>query len=151
MSSGLVRESVDIAATPEQVWSYVVDWPRQSEWIPATRVWGVTEGAGVGAQIEAWTGRGRFGYLDTMTITAWDPPRRCEVLHTGRLLRGEGGFVVAPAGPGRARFEWWERFALPGGPAGRLTWPLARPVLSMGVRRALHSLRQAVEAPSASR
>ncbi|MDQ4084920.1 MAG: SRPBCC family protein [Actinomycetota bacterium] len=145
MSSVLVRESVVVAGTPEQVWSFVVDWPRQSEWIPATKVWGVTEGAGVGAQIEAWTGKGRFGYLDTMTITAWDPPHRCEVLHTGRMLRGEGGFVVAPAGSGRARLEWWERFTMPGGLLGRLLRPLARPVLRVGVRLALRSLQRGVE------
>jgi carbon monoxide dehydrogenase subunit G len=149
MSSVLVREAVTVAATPEQVWSFVVDWPRQSDWIPATRVWGVTEGAGVGARIEAWTGLGRFGYLDTMTITAWDPPHRCEVLHTGRMMSGEGGFVVAPAGPEHSRFEWWERFNLPGGPAGRLLAPMAAPVLRLGVRRAVHSLRRGVESAAA--
>jgi carbon monoxide dehydrogenase subunit G len=145
VSSVLVRETIDIAATPEQVWAFVVDWPRQSEWIPATKVWGVTEGTGVGAQIEAWTGRGRFGYLDTMTITAWEPPRRCEVLHTGKMMRGEGGFVVAPAGPGRARLEWWERFTMPGGPLGRLLALPARPLLRGGVRLALRSLKRGVE------
>jgi len=153
MSSALIRETVDIDAGPDRVWAFVVDWPRQTDWIPRTRVWGVTEGAGVGAQVEAWTGFGRFGYLDTMTITGWDPPRRCEVLHTGRMLRGEGGFVVAPAGPDRTRFEWWERFQMPGGSAGRLLWPLARPVLRAGVRRALHSLKHGVESrtrPSAT-
>src|SRR3990170_1545794 len=145
MSSVLVRESIDIAETPERVWAFVVDWPRQSEWIPATKVWGVTEGAGVGAQIEAWTGKGRFGYLDTMTITGWDPPHRCEVLHTGRMMRGEGGFVVGAAGPGRSRLEWWERFTMPGGPLGRLLRPLARPVLRRGVRLALRSLQRGIE------
>jgi hypothetical protein len=146
MSTGTVREVVDVDAPPELVWSYVVDWPRQSEWIPATRVWGVAEGAGVGAQVEAWTGFGRFGYLDTMTITAWDPPRRCEVLHTGRLLRGEGGFVVVPRGAAGSRFEWWERFALPGGRLGGLAWPAARPAVRMGIRTALRRLKLDVEA-----
>jgi hypothetical protein len=144
MSTGLVREVIDIDARPERVWAHVVDWPRQGQWIPATRVWGVAEGSGVGTQIEAWTGFGRFGYLDTMTVTAWDPPRRCEVLHTGRLLRGEGGFVVAPHGSG-ARIEWWERFTLPAGPLGGLVWPAARPVVRMGIRRALHSLKRGAE------
>lgn len=145
MSTGLVREAVDIAAPAERVWSYVADWRRQTEWIPATRVWGVAEGSGVGTQIEAWTGFGRVGYLDTMTITAWDPPQRCEVLHTGRLLRGEGGFVVVPRGADGARLEWWERFVLPAGPLGRLAWPLARPVVRMALRRALRSVRTGVE------
>jgi Polyketide cyclase / dehydrase and lipid transport len=151
MSAGLVREVVDIDAPPELVWSRVADWPRQGEWIPATRVWGVTEGSGVGTQIEAWTGFGRFGYLDTMTITAYDPPRRCEVLHTGRLLRGEGGFVVAPQGEDRSRLEWWERFGLPAGPVGGLLWPAARPVVRAGIRYALRSLKREAEAAAARR
>jgi hypothetical protein len=149
MSSGVVREAVEINAPAERVWARVVDWPRQTEWIPATRVWGVTEGAGVGTEVEAWTGFGRFGYLDTMTITAWDPPRRCEVLHTGRMVRGEGGFVVTPLSDDRARIEWWERFDLPAGPAGGAAWPAMRPVARAAIRRALHSLRRAVESGGA--
>ncbi|HWL99885.1 MAG TPA: SRPBCC family protein [Nocardioidaceae bacterium] len=145
MSSGFVRETVDIAAPPERVWDRVVDWPRQSEWIPATRVRSVTEGTGIGTQIEARTGVGRLSLLDTMTVTAWDPPRRCEVLHTGRVLRGEAGFVVTPLVDHGARLEWWERFDLPAGPAGRLAWPAARQVVQLGLRRALRSLRQSAE------
>ena len=145
MSTRLFREVVDIDASAERVWSYVVDWPRQSDWIPATKVWGVGRGAGVGAQIEAWTSVGRIGYLDTMTITAWEPPHRCEVLHTGRVLRGEGGFVVSARGSDAARLEWWERLVLPGGPVGALMWPALRPAARLGVRRALYALKRGVE------
>jgi hypothetical protein len=146
VSTALVREVVDIDAPAERVWAYVVDWPRQSDWIPATRVWAVDEGAGVGARVEAWTSLGRVGFLDTMTITAWDPPHRCEVLHTGRVIRGEGGFVVAARGDDAARLEWWERLVLPAGPVGGLTWPLLRPVVGLGIRRALGTLKQGAEA-----
>jgi carbon monoxide dehydrogenase subunit G len=145
VSSGFVRETVDIDASPARVWDHVVDWPRQSEWIPATRVRGVTDGTGIGTQIEAFTGVGPFGLRDTMTVTAWDPPHRCEVLHTGRVLRGEAGFVVTPRGDDGTRLEWWERFDLPAGPAGRLAWPAARPAVQLGIRRALQALRRSVE------
>jgi hypothetical protein len=145
VSSGFVCEAVDIDAPPERVWDRVVDWPRQSEWIPATRVRAVTEGTGIGMQIEARTGVGRLCLVDTMTVTAWEPPWRCEVLHTGRVLRGEAGFVVTPLVDHGARLEWWERFDLPAGPAGRLAWPAARPVVRLGLRRALQSLRQSAE------
>ena len=145
MSSGFVRETVDIDASPARVWDQVVDWPRQSEWIPATQVRGVTDGTGIGTQIEAFTGVGRLGLLDTMTVTAWDPPHRCEVLHTGRVLRGEAAFVVTSRGDDGARLEWWERLDLPAGPVGRLAWPAVRLVVQLGLRRALESLKRSVE------
>jgi carbon monoxide dehydrogenase subunit G len=145
MSTGFVEATIDIDAPPERVWSLVVDWPRQSEWIPATQVRGDAAGSGLGTRIEAWTGLRRVGVLDPMTITAWDPPRRCEVLHTGRWLRGEGGFVVEPLGPGRARLSWWERFVLPAGPVGRLAWAAARPVVRLGLRRALAAVKRGAQ------
>lgn len=145
MSAVMIQETVDIEAPVEQVWGYLVDWPRQSDWIPATHVWGVDEGAGIGTQIEAWSGLGRVGFLDTMTITAWDPPHRCEVLHTGRVMRGEGGFVLAPRGADGSRLDWWERLRVPGGAAGPLVAPLVGPLSRQMIRRALGNLKRGVE------
>lgn len=145
MSTGFVREHVDIDAPPQRVWSHVVDWPRQSSWVPATRVWCLDDGVGIGAQIRGWTGVGRVGFLDEMTVTAWDPPWRCEVLHTGRLVRGEGGFVVSAHGADGARCEWWERFRLPGGAPAAWAWPAVRPAVRAGLRRALLALKRDVE------
>ena len=148
MSTVMIQESVDIDAPLERVWAYLTDWPRQSDWIPGTHVWGVDEAGGVGTRIEAWSGLGRVGFLDTMTITAWEPPHRCEVLHTGRVLRGEGGFVLAPRGADGSRLQWWERLRLPAGPAGALAAPLARPLSQQMIRRALGNLRRGVETGS---
>ena len=52
------------------------------------------------------------GFTDTMVITEWDPPRRCTVTHTGRIVRGEGVFEVLPRG-GRREFRWTERICCP--------------------------------------
>lgn len=145
MSGRTVREVVDIDAPARQVWDHVVDWGRQGDWIPGTRVRTIGAGAGVGARIEAWTGLGGLGVTDTMTITAWDPPHRCEVLHTGRLVRGEGGFVVVPKGIDRARFEWWECLVLPAGPVGSLAWRALGPAVRLTVRRSLGTLKHLVE------
>jgi len=64
-----------------------------------------------------------------MVITVWDPPRRCVVRHTGRIVRGLGIFGVAPSGQ-RTEFRWDRRLQLPWSLSGRLgRWtvaPLAR-------------------------
>ena len=60
-------------------------------------------GRGRGETIEAFTGVGRFGFLDRMTIIVWEPPRRAVVRHTGRVVRGSGAFEVTRAAPERSR------------------------------------------------
>ena len=144
--TGLLRERVVLDAAAQTVWDHVVDWGAQSEWIPLTRARAVAgDGRGVGALVEARTGLGPVGFLDTMTITHWDPPRRCELLHTGRVVRGDGGFEVTPLGPLRCELYWWERFAVPGGPLGALGWQLLAPTAGVGLRATLHRFRRRVE------
>ncbi len=133
-----VRLEVDVEAPVEQTWRAATDWDRQGEWMLGTRVRGTALGGqGVGGGIEAFTGLGRLGFLDTMQVTAWDPPYRCEVLHTGRLVRGTGLFEVRDLGDGRSAFVWSEQLDLPLGALGRLGWPLVRPLFLAGVRRSL--------------
>ena len=87
--SHVIAVDVIIDAPPQTVWAAVTDWPRQSEWMLGTTVRATDlGGVGVGGGVEAFTGVGRLGVLDTMVITEWDPPRRCVVLHTGRLVQG---------------------------------------------------------------
>ena len=99
-----IASQVTVDAGPERVWRAAVDRPRQREWIRATRVRG---GHGAGAEVTGWTGIGPLGFTDPMVITEWDPPRRCVVTHTGRVVRGTGIFGVSPAGTG-SRFAWIE-------------------------------------------
>ena len=98
-----------VRAAPERVWQVAMDWSRQGEWIPATRVHG---GTGVGAQVVARTAVGPVGFTDTMIITEWDPPRRCVVRHTGKVVRGSGIFEVIPDGE-LTEFRWTEVVELP--------------------------------------
>lgn len=129
----LVR-AVDVPAPVEATWAAAVDWAGQGSWMVGTRVWPTAgDGHGLGSQLAAFTGAGRIGVLDTMTITGWDPPRRCEVRHTGRWIRGAGAFEVLPLGDNRSRFVWSEWLELPGGLAGQAGWALLRPVASAGI------------------
>jgi len=138
-----ISESIDIDAPPEQVWAALTDWTRQGEWILGTDVRPVVGPArGVGGRLVAITGlplRGRrLGVVDTMEITRWEPPARCDVLHTGRIVRGTGAFEIRPRGTG-STFTWSEQVELPLGALGRVGWPVAEPVIRAGYR---HSLRR---------
>jgi carbon monoxide dehydrogenase subunit G len=124
-----ITSRVLVAAEPARVWQVAMDWSRQREWIWATQVRG---GAGTGAEVVARTGIGPAGFTDTMVITEWDPPRRCVVRHTGRVVRGEGVFEVVPDGAG-SEFRWTERLDLPFGAAGRWGWRVARPLAQRGM------------------
>jgi uncharacterized protein YndB with AHSA1/START domain len=136
-------ETVDIEAPPEQVWAALVDWPRQGEWMLLTDVRTVDgDGQGVGGRLAARTGVPRpggshLGVLDTMLITAWDPPFRVDVRHTGRVVRGTGTFQVRSRGESNSTFVWTEQLDLPLGRLGALGWPLVRPVMVAGVRLSL--------------
>jgi Polyketide cyclase / dehydrase and lipid transport len=129
-----IAAEVTVDAEPGRVWRAAVDWPRQREWIWATRV---TGGQGTGAEVTGWTGIGPIGFTDPMVITEWDPPRRCVLRHTGRVVRGTGIFEVIPRGP-RSEFRWIEQLQLPVPPAvGRLAGRVITPVAAWALRSSL--------------
>jgi carbon monoxide dehydrogenase subunit G len=139
-----VAAEVTVDAEPEQVWRTALDWSRQHEWIWATRVRG---GQGTGAEVIGWTGIGPVGFTDPMVITDWDPPRRCVVTHTGRIVRGTGIFEVAPRGS-RSEFRWTEHLELPVPPAvGRLAGMVIAPLAEWGLRSSLRRLARLLPAP----
>ncbi len=139
---------VVVDAPAAAVWAAITDWERQSEWMLGTTVrstgrGGDGAGHGVGAGIEAFTGVGRLGFLDTMVITLWDPPRRCEVLHTGRVVRGTGVFEVLELPENRSRLVWSEQLVL--GRMTRLGFPVVAPLFKAGVASSLRALARDVE------
>lgn len=141
-----IAVDVMVDAPPQLVWEAVTDWPRQSEWMLGTSVRATDlGGVGVGGGLEAFTGVGRAGFLDTMVIIEWNPPRRCVVRHTGAVVKGLGIFEVLALPGDRSRFVWAEELELPLGVMGRIGWPLVRPGFAWGVRRSLQKLARAVE------
>ena len=143
--------TVEIDAPQQQVWDAVVDWPTQGAWMLLTRVEGTAQqGRGVGGGIAAFTGIGRVGFLDTMTITTWEPPHRCLVVHTGKVVRGTGAFEVEALSETRSRFRWSEQVDLPLGILGRIGWVFTKPLVAAGVRYSLRRLaRQLAARPPA--
>lgn len=140
----LVAE-VTIQAPAEVVFRALTDWPGQGRWMLGTRVWSDGPADGVGTRLSAFTGIGRLGFLDTMEVTQWEPPRLVRVQHTGRVVRGPGTFEVHPEGSG-SRLVWREDLDLPLGRLGHLGFAALGPVFGAGVRRSLARFAVLVEA-----
>jgi uncharacterized membrane protein len=148
----VVRAGVCVAAPAGLVWDYVTDWPRQSEWIPLTRV-EVTPGEGrarhVGGRFRAWTGVGPLGFWDPLTVTAWeehtDGSGRCEMLHTGAVVRGEGEIRVVADGAHACTVHLWESLEVPGGPVGALVWRFVHRLVKLAAGRVLRRMARRAE------
>lgn len=150
MTTTHLELAIDIAAPVDRVWAAITDWPTQGRWMLGTTV-EVTGGDGrsAGSTLAAFTGARAagipLGFLDTMTITTWQPPHRCDVVHTGRLVRGTGTMLVEANGPQSSRFTWIEDLDLPLGALGRLGFPVVRPAFVAGVRASLAAFARLVE------
>ncbi len=136
-----ITSRVLVRASQERVWQAAIDWGRQGEWMWGTQVRG---GHGAGAEVSARTGIGPVGFTDTMVITEWDPPRRCVVLHTGRVVRGDGVFEAIPHGS-HCEFKWIERLELPKVLVGAAGRALVRPVAQAGLDSSLRRFARLVE------
>jgi hypothetical protein len=119
-----ISRSVFILASQSDVFDAVTNWETQKKWIPFTKVvWVGTDSHKLGGKLEAYTGIGRVGFMDTMTITKWEPPFVCEVTHTGNFVKGSGLFEVSQDIDG-SKFTWTEYFNLPSGILGNLAWAI---------------------------
>jgi hypothetical protein len=117
----------------------MTDWVGQSEWMPLTTV-AVRQGdGGLGTRLSARTGVRRAAVVDEMQIDVWDPPRRCEVTHTGRVIRGRGVFEVQSLDEVSSRVTWTEQLD---GVMARVTAPAARWGLGVALGRFARSLER---------
>ena len=144
-----------IAATPERVWSELVDWPGQARWIPLTqvRVTGARS-EGTGVRVEALSGIRvggvPVGLLDRFVVTGWTPPGpegagELAVLHLGPYFTGEGSFSLAPD-PVGTRMVCTELFSLPGGAVPEGLARAALPALRRGFALSLRRLAAVAQA-----
>ena len=138
--------AVDVNAPVQATWAAATDWDRQGEWMLGTTVRVITGGpSGEGTRLAARTGVGRLAVVDKMSITAWEPPRRCQVAHLGRIIRGSAAFEVEQLAGDRSRFIWSEWLDLPLGLAGQYGFLLGRPLFEAGVRSSLQRFARWVE------
>ena len=142
MATNTLAISFKIKAPQVEVWRRIADWESQGEWMLQTKVWVTSEiSSGVGTSIAAFTGPlYKFyprlkspGLLDLMTVTKWEEPSRCDVVHVGKVLKGTGSFVLTREGESLTQFDWSETIEAP-----RVLFMLVAPFLYAGVRISLN-------------
>ena len=138
MKSNHIAMSLVIDAPIEKVWAALADWESQSDWMLQTTVEGTSSiREGVGTSIAAFTGVGKLGVMDHMTVTSWNPPTVCDVVHTGKIIKGTGRFELTALSDQSTRFDWSEEILAP-----RAVFLIIAPGLYVGVRISLSTLRR---------
>ena len=136
MRSNHIAMSLVIDAPIEKVWASLADWESQGDWMLQTTVEVTSEiREGVGTKIAAFTGIGKVGVMDRMQVTKWEPPFICDVLHTGKIIKGTGRFQLSSIDSETTRFDWSEEILAP-----RALFLLIAPGLYAGVRFSLANL-----------
>ena len=136
MRSNHIAMSLVIKAPIEKVWAALADWESQGDWMLQTTVDVTSEiREGVGTTIAAFTGIGKLGVMDHMVVTSWQPPHICDVLHTGKIIKGTGRFELVVIDTETTRFNWSEEILAP-----RAIFLLLAPGLYAGVRISLTKL-----------
>ena len=129
-----------LPAPPERVWTVLLDWERQADWMKdadSVRVISAHR-EGVGVRVAVRTRLFNVPlFTEVLEVVAWEPPRYLLMAHGG-LVRGTGKWALQ-ADPGGTRFTWTEEIALAvplvGGVAAQLYGPFLRRLMTGGVRR----------------
>jgi hypothetical protein len=136
-----LRNSVDLAITPEQLFEVLADaesWPRWAKVI--TKVtWTSPEPRGVGT---TRTVEMRSGIVGKEEFLAWEPFTRMAFRFNECSTRAVAAFAEdyrVEVIPGGCRLTW-TMAQKPAGPS-RVAMPMVGPLLNLGLRRFLRNLR----------
>ena len=142
--SNTLRITINLPCSQERAWAAIADWESQGNWMLQTKVWVTSQiREGAGTSISAFTGPlykfypkfSSLGLLDTMVVTKWQPPEICNVVHTGKVLKGTGSFVLSPINSTSTKFNWSETIE-----CSRIKFLAIAPFLWVGVRISLARL-----------
>ena len=142
--SNTLRITINLPCSQERAWAAIADWESQGNWMLQTKVWVTSQiRDGAGTSISAFTGPlykfypkfSSLGLLDTMVVTKWQPPEICDVVHTGKVLKGTGSFALSPINSTSTKFNWSETIE-----CSRLKFLAIAPFLWVGVRISLARL-----------
>jgi len=142
--SNTLRISINLPCSQDRAWAAIADWESQGNWMLQTKVWVTSQiREGAGTSISAFTGPlykfypkfSVLGLLDTMVVTKWQPPEICDVVHTGKVLKGTGSFELVSINSTSTKFNWSETIE-----CSRLKFLALAPFLWVGVRISLARL-----------
>ncbi len=140
-----IATTIDIAATPDRVWSILVDFPAHPQWNPFVRSIEGTPRVGDRLTVSIRPPGGK-GMTFRPTVLAAEPGRelrwRGHLLFPG-LFDGEHYFRIEPLGPGLVRFVHGERFS-------GLLVPFAKSSLDRGTRAGFEAMNGALKARAES-
>ena len=140
-----IATSVEIARSPEDVFAYIADFPRQPEWQEGlVSVTVETEGpARVGTRVVHRRKLGPRTVATTSELTAYDPPHLVSFRGIDGPIRAQGSQRIEPVGDGsRVSFE----MELEGHGLGKLMLPMARKQATRQVAASHEKLKRILEA-----
>ncbi|HMC08471.1 MAG TPA: SRPBCC family protein [Actinomycetota bacterium] len=140
-----IETNVALAAPPEAVWPYLVDWERLGLWMEEASNFRVitSQREGVGVEARATVRIGGITTVDTIRVSRWEPPEWLEIQHMG-WVKGSGLMHCRPTVGGS--YLWWrERLLPPWGWIGWLGVRVLRPLMRRTFQRDLALLKELVE------
>lgn len=143
----------EVAAPRAVVWDVLTRWEEQPRWmLDAKDVEVLTpQRTGRGVTLRCPTSLLGVTVEDVMRVTRYEEPHVLEVTHLGRIITGDGGFVLEASGPSSTRVTWWEEVVPPLGRLGAAgAQGLALPVLRWIFGRSLAALGALAEAEAAA-
>ncbi|MCM4077168.1 SRPBCC family protein [Paractinoplanes hotanensis] len=143
--SGEVTATVIVNAPASKVFAAFLNWEKQGDWIPLTRVRVVEGDGGEGSLVEAVTALGPAALRDELRVVKVNPPYEVRVVHCGTVLRGPGTMRCTAMSGDRTQVVLHEWFHLPAGPVGKLAWPVLWPGSKLGFTGALKKFGRLVE------
>lgn len=142
-----IQVDIVVAAPRELVWEILTDWERQADWMPDVLEVEILTPTRTGEGVTIRVPTRILGMVvdDVMRVTGWQPGRRLEVAHLGRVIRGRGAFELTDA-PRGTTVSWWEEIDPPLGWLGEsVARLLVRPLVRRVFRQSLRGLREACE------
>jgi Polyketide cyclase / dehydrase and lipid transport len=143
--TGEITATVIVNAPAPRVFGAFVNWERQSEWIPFTKVRVVEGDGGEGSLVEAVTALGPAVLRDELRVIRVNAPYEVRVVHCGKVLRGPGSMRCTPMSGDRTQVVLHEWFHLPPGTVGKVAWPVLWPGSKLGFTGALKKFARLIE------
>jgi uncharacterized membrane protein len=143
--AGEFTATVIVNAPAPRVFAAFLNWEKQSEWIPFTKVRVVEGDGGEGSLVEAITALGPAALRDEIRVVKVNAPYEVGVVHTGKVLRGPGSMRCTAMSGDRTQVVLHEWFQLPAGAVGKLAWPVLWPGSKLSFTGALRKFGRLIE------